>query len=73
MRVLQEGSEHCCEWVRMLGLPVDVVGPEGRVVAARRLAQSPAWVQLCALSVRWSRQYFLIVTLVHLWCVLVWG
>lgn len=59
IRVLQVGEEHCCSCVRMLGL-----GRRGEVVvvfaeAARLRAQSPAWGQLCALSVRWSRQYFL--------------
>lgn len=56
--VLQEGSEHCCSCVRMFGLGREGV-VEVLVEGFRLRAHSPALGQLCALSVRWSRQYFL--------------
>ena len=59
IRVLHDGSEHCCSWVRMFGL-----GRRGVVVelfsCARFRAQSPACEQLWDDSVLWSRQYFLL-------------
>ena len=60
IRVLHDGSEHCCSWVRMLGLGRKGVDVEVLFACVLLRAHSPALGQLCALSVRWSRQYFLL-------------
>ena len=63
MRVLQRGEEHCCSWVRMLGLPAEeeegLREEEVCCCPIRLRAQAPAWGQEWEDSVRWSRQNLL--------------
>ena len=61
MRVLHEGSEHCCSCVSKVGLegPWYVEADEPRACCARARAHAPAFVHECAVSDRWSRQYLL--------------
>lgn len=52
MSVLQVGEEHCCSWVRMLGLGGSGDDDLVEFARVRWRAQAPAWGQVWADSER---------------------